>query len=80
MERTRRGRLHAARPTQCGECPISANCMALRHRTVLDLPPKRVRGETQLKQRRLLLIERNGKILLTGSRGYGGFGISRSLI
>jgi A/G-specific adenine glycosylase len=61
------------RDPQCGSCPISGHCLALRHDTVLQLPPKRVRGEKQFKQRRLLLIEQNGRILLTASPRVEGF-------
>lgn len=51
----------------CGECPVAAHCAALRAGTQNDLPLKRVKPAPEHLERTLLVIRRNGRILLTPS-------------
>jgi A/G-specific adenine glycosylase len=51
-----------ARP-RCGECPVSADCVALATDRVGDLPSPRPRKRLPQRALRVLLIERAGEIL-----------------
>jgi len=57
----------------CGECPVAAHCAARRAGTASDLPLKRAKPAPEHLQRTLLVIRRNGRILLTPSLRVEGF-------
>jgi A/G-specific adenine glycosylase len=57
----------------CGECPVAAHCAARRAGTAGDLPLKRVKPTPEHLERTLLVVRRNGRILLTPSTRVKGF-------
>jgi A/G-specific adenine glycosylase len=57
----------------CGECPVAAHCEARRAGTQNDLPLKRAKPTPEHLERTLLVIRRNGRILLTPSLRVKGF-------
>jgi len=57
----------------CDQCPIAADCEAFRRGTQRDLPGRRAKPETIYIQRDLLVIRREGKILLAPSSRVQGF-------
>ena len=57
----------------CGECPVAPHCAARRAGTASDLPLKRVKPAPEHLERTLLVIRRNGRILLTPSPRVKGF-------
>ena len=57
----------------CGECPVAAHCAARRAGTVSDLPVKRAKPAPEHLERTLLVIRRQGRILLTPSPRVKGF-------
>jgi A/G-specific adenine glycosylase len=61
------------RDPRCGECPVAAHCEALTFGTQNELPGKRAKPAAIHLQRILLLIERNGKVLLAPSARVQGF-------
>ena len=61
------------REPRCGECPVAAHCAARRAGTASDLPLKRAKPAPEHLERTLLVIRRNGRILLTPSLRVEGF-------
>jgi len=57
----------------CGACPLAAECDAKRRNLQRDLPPPRKRAAIVRKELTLLVIRRNGRILLTPSPRVSGF-------
>jgi A/G-specific adenine glycosylase len=57
----------------CGECPWTGECEARRHGTTQKLPPKKTRRAPERIARTLLVIRREGKILLVPSERVRGF-------
>ena len=57
----------------CGECPVAAHCAARRAGTQNDLPLKRAKPAPEHLEQTLLVIRRNGRILLTPSARVKGF-------
>ena len=57
----------------CSVCPVASSCEAFRHGTQRDLPLKCRKPETIFLERTLLVIRRNGRILLTQSGRVKGF-------
>jgi len=58
---------------RCGECPVSADCRAQRAGTQKDLPLKRVKAAPERLEKTLLVIRRQGLLLLTPSPRVQGF-------
>lgn len=61
------------RDPQCAACPIASECEALNAGTQNDLPGKRAKPATIHLKRKLLVIHRNGNILLAPSPRVQGF-------
>ena len=61
------------RDPRCGECPVAAHCSARRAGTQNDLPLKRAKATPERLERTLLVIRRNGRLLLTPSLRVKGF-------
>jgi A/G-specific adenine glycosylase len=61
------------REPRCGECPVAVHCAARSAGTTSDLPLKRVKSAPEHLDRTLLVIRRNGRILLTPSLRVKGF-------
>jgi A/G-specific adenine glycosylase len=61
------------REPRCGECPISSCCAARKAGTEGDLPLKRAKPAPEKLARTLLVIRRNGRLLLTPSPRVAGF-------
>ena len=61
------------REPRCGECPVAAHCAARYAGTQNDLPLKRAKPTPEHLERTLLVICRNGRILLTPSSRVKGF-------
>ncbi len=61
------------RDPKCAECPIAQFCRAHKAGTQASLPSKRKKPEPERLERKLLLIERRGKILLIPSARVRGF-------
>jgi len=61
------------REPRCGECPVAANCAARRAGTASDLPLKRAKPAPEHLERTLLVIRRQGRILLAPSPRVKGF-------
>ena len=57
----------------CGECPVAAHCAARRAGTQNDLPLKCAKPAPEHLEQTLLVIRRNGRILLTPSLRVKGF-------
>jgi len=57
----------------CGACPLAAECEAKLRDIQRDLPPPRKRAAIVRKELTLLVIRRNGRILLTPSPRVSGF-------
>ncbi len=57
----------------CDRCPVAAHCEAFQHGTQRDLPGKRKKPETIHIQKNLLVIRREGKLLLAPSSRVRGF-------
>src|SRR5579863_3008094 len=57
----------------CGRCPVAAHCAARLAGTARDLPLKRAKSVPEHMERTLLVIRRNGRILLTPSPRVKGF-------
>ncbi|HXP88345.1 MAG TPA: A/G-specific adenine glycosylase [Bryobacteraceae bacterium] len=57
----------------CRACPVADHCGALRHGTVDQLPPARVKPEAVRRERTLLVIRRGEQILLEPSSRVKGF-------
>ncbi|MDP8988749.1 MAG: A/G-specific adenine glycosylase, partial [Acidobacteriota bacterium] len=53
------------RDPRCAECPVAPNCAAYKAGTQNDLPLKRTKPTPEQLERTLLVIRRNGSILLT---------------
>ena len=53
------------RDPHCSDCPVARHCRALRAGTVNQLPLKRVKPKIERRERKLLVIRRGGRILLT---------------
>ncbi len=61
------------RAPRCPACPVRANCAAYRAGTQNDIPLKRAKPQPEQLARTLLVIRRNGSILLTPSPRVKGF-------
>jgi A/G-specific adenine glycosylase len=61
------------RDPQCLLCPVNRYCLALNAGTVAELPPPKRKDAPIRKERRLWVIERKRKILLTPSPRVNGF-------
>ena len=61
------------RDPRCGECPVAPHCAAHQAGTQNDLPLKRAKPTPEQFERTLLVIRRNGSILLTPSPRVQGF-------
>jgi A/G-specific adenine glycosylase len=61
------------RDPKCAECPVAPNCAAYKAGTQNDLPLKRAKPTPEQLERTLLVIHRNGSILLTPSPRVKGF-------
>ena len=61
------------RDPACATCPVASLCLARKAGTVSELPPSKMKQAPVKKDRRLLIIRRNGLILLTSSPRLGGF-------
>ena len=61
------------RDARCGECPVAAHCAARRAGTQNDLPLRRAKPAPESLERTLLVIRRNGRLLLTPSARVKGF-------
>ncbi len=61
------------RTPHCSECPVAINCTAHQAGTQNDLPLKRVKPQPEQLERTLLIIHRNGSVLLTPSPRVKGF-------
>jgi A/G-specific adenine glycosylase len=61
------------REPRCGECPVKAHCAARRAGTASDLPLKRAKPAPEHLERTLLVIHRQGRILLAPSLRVKGF-------
>ncbi|MEO8053362.1 MAG: A/G-specific adenine glycosylase [Acidobacteriota bacterium] len=61
------------REPRCAECPVVAHCAARHAGTQNDLPLKRAKPAPEHLERTLLVIRRNGRILLTPSLRVKGF-------
>jgi len=61
------------REPRCAECPVVSHCAAHQAGTQNDLPLKRVKPTPEQLERTLLVIRRNGSILLTPSPRVAGF-------
>jgi A/G-specific adenine glycosylase len=61
------------RDPRCAECPVSRHCAAHQAGTQNDLPLKRAKPQPEQLERTLLVIRRNGSILLTPSPRVKGF-------
>ncbi len=61
------------REPRCAECPVAAHCAARHAGTQNDLPLKRAKPAPEHLERTLLVIHRNGRILLTPSLRVKGF-------
>jgi len=61
------------RDPRCGECPVAAWCEARRLGLQNELPPSKVKAKLVRKERTLLVIRREGKILLIPSPRVTGF-------
>jgi A/G-specific adenine glycosylase len=61
------------REPRCAECPVAAQCAARWAGTQKDLPLKKIKTAPEHHQRTLLLIRREGRILLTPSPRVTGF-------
>ncbi len=61
------------REPRCGECPVASHCEAHRCETQDQLPPPRVKPTVLRKERILLVIRRNGRVLLAPSPRVHGF-------
>ena len=57
----------------CAECPVAAHCAARHAGTASDLPLKRAKPAPEHLERTLLVIRRNGRILLSPSPRVKGF-------
>lgn len=57
----------------CDQCPVAVHCAAHRAGTQGDLPLKRARPAPVLLKRTLLVIRRNGRVLLAPSARVKGF-------
>ena len=57
----------------CGACPLAAECEAKLRDIQRDLPPPKKRAAIVRKELTLLVIRRNGRILLTPSPRVSGF-------
>jgi A/G-specific adenine glycosylase len=57
----------------CLACPVVNQCGAYKHGTQEELPPKKARPAVERIERTLLVIRRDGKILLTPSSRVRGF-------
>jgi A/G-specific adenine glycosylase len=57
----------------CGACPVSGDCGALQHGTVVQLPPAKVKPEAVRRERTLLVLRRGEHILLTPCAQVKGF-------
>jgi len=58
------------REPRCERCPLSRHCQARREGRQAEFPPSRPKPATVRAARRLLLVERRGRILLTASGGF----------
>ena len=61
------------RDPRCAECPVALHCAAHQAGTQNDLPLKRAKPTPEQLERTLLVIRRNGSILLTPSPRVKGF-------
>jgi A/G-specific adenine glycosylase len=61
------------RAPRCGDCPVAMHCEAHRQGTQNELPPPRVKPAVVRKERTLLVIRRDGRILLAPSSRVRGF-------
>jgi len=61
------------RDPRCTECPVARDCAAHQAGTQNDLPLKRAKPTPEQLDRTLLVIRRNGSILLTPSPRVAGF-------
>ena len=61
------------REPRCGECPVKSHCAARLAGTQKDLPLKRAEPMRERLDRTLLVIYRNGRLLLTPSPRVKGF-------
>ncbi len=61
------------RDPQCGVCPVAKECAALRWGGQRELPPPRQKAEPVRKERTLLVIRREGRLLLAPSPRVTGF-------
>jgi A/G-specific adenine glycosylase len=61
------------REPRCGECPIARHCKARHAGTQNELPLKRVKHAPEWLERTLLVIRRNGRLLLAPSPRVKGF-------
>ncbi len=57
----------------CADCPIHSHCLAHSAGTQNELPLKRVKPRTERLERTLLVIQNNGRTLLTPSARVKGF-------
>jgi A/G-specific adenine glycosylase len=57
----------------CRACPVAADCGALRHDRVNQIPPARVKPEAVRRDRTLLVIRRGDKIMLAPCAQVKGF-------
>ena len=57
----------------CGECPLANHCMARAEGTQGEVPGKKIKPQTELRERTLFVIRRSGKILLVPSNKVKGF-------
>ena len=57
----------------CEQCPLALHCAAHRAGTQRDLPLKRAKPEPVRLERTLLVIRRNGRVLLTAGTRVNGF-------
>jgi A/G-specific adenine glycosylase len=61
------------REPRCGECPVAMLCEARRCGTQDEIPPPRIKPAVVRKERTLLVIRRDGRILLMPSSRVRGF-------
>jgi A/G-specific adenine glycosylase len=61
------------RQPACGGCPLARHCRAQSDGTALDLPPKRRKPAIVRRHHTLLIVRKNGRILLASSARVGGF-------
>jgi A/G-specific adenine glycosylase len=61
------------RDPRCAECPLERHCQARKHGTAANLPARRAKPAPARKERRLLVIRKNGKILLAPGERVKGF-------